>query len=207
MALLEQRFKGGAADAANTFEGRIARLRARFGELVESIGYKVLPYFEHLADMAIKVIDAFGTGGLAGAWEELKRQFAMAGFEQSGIGQFFRSMYDAIRTVYNGMVNLYNISKTMSGAGLISGISGFFGGPTLPEFSKMPEFSSLVKAKIPTASAAQARAFEMGGMPKSTTRTGGNVTVNVNGGDPKAVVDALRKYSRQNGGIGGVIYR
>jgi hypothetical protein len=28
---------------------------------------------------------------------------------------------------------------------------------------------------------------------------GGGITVNVNGGDPQAVVDALRRYQRQNG--------
>jgi hypothetical protein len=28
---------------------------------------------------------------------------------------------------------------------------------------------------------------------------GSKVTINVNGGDPNAVVDALRKYYRQNG--------
>jgi SLT domain-containing protein len=33
---------------------------------------------------------------------------------------------------------------------------------------------------------------KMGGM-------GGGITVNVNGGDPQAVVDALRRYQRQNG--------
>lgn len=201
MGLLETRFKGGAADAANTFEGRMDRLKVRFGELVEQIGYAVLPYFERLADIAIKVADRFGKDGLAGAWEELKSQFAMAGFEQSGIGKFFRSMYDTIRTVYNGMVNLYNISKTMSGAGLISGISGFFGGPTLPEFSKMPEFSSFMKSQVPVSSAAQARAFEMRGVPAPTSKTTPSVTVNVNGGDPQRVVDALRRWSNQNGPV------
>lgn len=36
---------------------------------------------------------------------------------------------------------------------------------------------------------------------------GGNVTINVNGGDPQAVVDALRKYYRQNGNLPvGVAY-
>jgi predicted ThiF/HesA family dinucleotide-utilizing enzyme len=34
----------------------------------------------------------------------------------------------------------------------------------------------------------------MGGM-------GGGVTINVNGGDPNAVVTALRNYMRQNGSI------
>ena len=35
---------------------------------------------------------------------------------------------------------------------------------------------------------------KMGGM-------GNNVTIHVNGGDPNAVVDALRTYMRQNGSI------
>jgi hypothetical protein len=30
---------------------------------------------------------------------------------------------------------------------------------------------------------------------------GGNVTINVNGGDPNAVVDALRRYMRINGAV------
>ena len=30
---------------------------------------------------------------------------------------------------------------------------------------------------------------------------GGSVTINVNGGDPNAVVDALRRYMRQNGSV------
>lgn len=28
---------------------------------------------------------------------------------------------------------------------------------------------------------------------------GNNITINVNGGDPNAIVDALRRYQRQNG--------
>jgi phosphotransferase system HPr-like phosphotransfer protein len=38
------------------------------------------------------------------------------------------------------------------------------------------------------------REFGMGG-------GGNNVTINVNGGDPNAVVQALRTYMRQNGSI------
>ena len=30
---------------------------------------------------------------------------------------------------------------------------------------------------------------------------GSSVTINVNGGDPNAVVDALRRYMRQNGSV------
>ena len=201
MGLLETRFKGGAADAANTFEGRMARLRARFGELVERIGYKVLPYFERFADILIRVADEFGERGLSGAFEEFKRQFAQTGFEQSSVGQFFRSMYDSVRTVYNGLVDLYNLAATLSGAKFFSKISGAFGGPTLPTPSKMPGFESFFRSNTPQSSAAGARMFEMTGR---TTAPASSVTINVNGGDPAAVVDALRRYSRQNGGISGV---
>jgi hypothetical protein len=196
MALLETRFKGGAKDAANTFEGRMERLRVRFGELVEDIGYKVLPYLEKFADMLIDVADAFGEQGIAGAWEELKRQFAQAGFEQSPVGQFFRNMYDTVRTVYNALVDLFNLAATVSGARFLSNISGAFGGPELFRPSKMPEYSGFMNVNMPS-SAAQFRERETGRVPQS-------VIINVNGGDPAATVDALRRYSRQNGGISGV---
>lgn len=196
MALLETRFKGGAADAANTFEGRMKRLGARWDEVKEDIGTKVLPYLERFLDMLIKVADAFGEGGVAGAWEELKRQFAQAGFEQSPVGQFFRNMYDTVRTVYNALVDLYNIAATISGAKFFSKISGAFGGPTLPTFGKMQGWESFTAVNMPS-SAAQFRERETGRVPQS-------VIINVNGGDPAAVVDQLRRYSRQNGGISGV---
>ena len=196
MALLETRFKGGAADAADTFEGRMKRLGARWDEVKEDIGRKVLPYLERFLDMLIKVADAFGEGGVAGAWEELKRQFAQAGFEQSPVGQFFRNMYDTVRTVYNAMVDLFNLSMRISGAKILSDISGAFGGPELPKFSKMPEFGGFFNVNIPS-SAAQFRMRETGTIPQS-------VIINVNGGDPAATVDALRRYSRQNGGISGI---
>jgi hypothetical protein len=37
--------------------------------------------------------------------------------------------------------------------------------------------------------------------PNAGAGMGGGVTINVNGGDPNAVVDALRKYMRQNGSV------
>ena len=110
-------------------------------------------------------------------------------------------MYDTVRTVYNAMVDLYNIGATISGAKFFSKISGVFGGPTLPSPSKMPGFESFFRSNTPQSTSAGARMFEMTGQ---TAPRAGNVTINVNGGDPAAVVDALRRYSRQNGGISGV---
>jgi hypothetical protein len=191
-------FGGQAAVAADTFEGKLARLGTRFDEFKEDIGKKILPYLERFLEMLIDVADAFGEGGISGAWEELKRQFAQAGFEQSPVGNFFRSMYDGVRTVYNALVDLYNLSMRLSGAKMLSDISGFFGGPTLPSPGKMPEFGTFFEANVPTtSSSAQFRMRESGTVPQS-------VVINVSGGDPNAVVDALRRYSRQNGGISGV---
>jgi hypothetical protein len=106
-------------------------------------------------------------------------------------------MYDTIRKVYNALVVLHDLSMTMSGGKAFNAISGFFGGPQLPTFDKMPELGKFLNVTLPS-SGAQARRFEMEG----STRPG--ITVNVQGGDPQAVVDALRRYSRQNGGISGV---
>lgn len=38
-------------------------------------------------------------------------------------------------------------------------------------------------------------------LSKLGNMTGNNITINVNGGDPNAVVDALRRYMRQNGSV------
>ena len=194
MATLEKRFQGGAAEAANTLEGKIGRLRARFGEMVETIGYKVLPYLEDLADFLIPIIDAFGEKGLAGAIAEFKRQVAIGDFYQSPMGQYFRDAYDGIRKVYNAFVLLHDIAMTMSGGKAFNTISGLFGGPQLPTFDKMPTFDDFTnRNRTLPSSAAQARRFDMEG------RTSSGVTINVNGGDPRRVVDAIRRYTYQNG--------
>ena len=45
----------------------MARLKITLGELEESIGYKVLPILTDLGDSAIRIGDAFGKKGAAGA--------------------------------------------------------------------------------------------------------------------------------------------
>jgi hypothetical protein len=45
---LSATYEGSAAAAADTYEGKVARVKLGFGELVESIGYKVLPIMETL---------------------------------------------------------------------------------------------------------------------------------------------------------------
>jgi len=64
---LNAQFGGAAAANANTFAGRIQILRTRFDEMVESIGYRVLPVLGDLLDYTdrlIKIMDERGLGGV-----------------------------------------------------------------------------------------------------------------------------------------------
>ena len=203
MATLEERFKGGAAEAANTLEGRLGKLRARFGEVVETIGYKVLPYLETLADVAIKVFDAFAESGLTGGLQAFKAEMNTLQFQGSPMAKFFQSMYDATARVYNAIQVLKDSLKVIMianpsqwgriGGDLIQGRNPFGG-----MGNRMPTWDEFLATgpQVPS-SAGQARRFEMGG----------GVVVNNYSANPQAVVDALRNVSRQQGGITGVRLR
>jgi len=68
---LTAQFGGAAAANANTFAGRIQILRVRFDEVVEAIGYKVLPALGNLLDYVDKVIKIMDERGLGGVISEL----------------------------------------------------------------------------------------------------------------------------------------
>ena len=66
---LTAQFGGAAAANASTYSGRLEILKVRFNELVESIGYKVLPKLGQLLDYVdklIKIMDDRGLGGVVG---------------------------------------------------------------------------------------------------------------------------------------------
>ena len=73
--VLASNFGGATATAADTFSGRMARLNVALSEIVEQIGYAVLPMLtkiaEFIADRVVPVIqefaDAFSEDGLSGA--------------------------------------------------------------------------------------------------------------------------------------------
>ncbi len=72
--VLASNFGGASAAAADTFQGRLARLNVAFSEIVEQIGYAVLPMLtkiaEFIADRIVPVVqefaDAFSEDGLGG---------------------------------------------------------------------------------------------------------------------------------------------
>jgi hypothetical protein len=64
---LTTQFGGAAAANANTYAGRLQILKVRFDEMVEGIGYRVLPALGQLLDYVdrlIKIMDERGLGGV-----------------------------------------------------------------------------------------------------------------------------------------------
>jgi hypothetical protein len=101
--MLEERFGGSAAEKAKTYEGVMARLKITLGELQESIGYKVLPILTDLGDSAIRIGDAFGKKGAAGAIAQLRTEIVNLGTDGAGMKNTFASIYDAIVGFVNGV--------------------------------------------------------------------------------------------------------
>ena len=75
-AQLTAMFGGAAATAADTMAGRMARLQIAFGEIVEQVGYYLMPIVERFAGFLLstvvpyaqKLADAMGENGLAGVF-------------------------------------------------------------------------------------------------------------------------------------------
>ena len=75
LGTLEQQFGGAAATAADTFSGRVKILKTSFGEVVEEIGFALLPAFETFVAFLQKrilpalkaAVDGFKEEGLTGA--------------------------------------------------------------------------------------------------------------------------------------------
>ena len=75
LGTLEQQFGGAAATAADTFSGRVKILKTSFGEVVEEIGFALLPAFEKIvAFLQTRIlpalsaaVDGFKEEGLTGA--------------------------------------------------------------------------------------------------------------------------------------------
>mgnify|MGYP003631727281 CR=1 FL=1 len=75
---LTAQFGGAAAANANTYAGRLAILKIRFDEMVEAIGYRVLPYLGKMldeVDKLVTIMDERGLGGVIGELGSRLRRF------------------------------------------------------------------------------------------------------------------------------------
>jgi hypothetical protein len=114
MDILSANFSGAAAAAADTFEGRMARLQVAFSEIVEQIGYAVLPILEKIAtfiaDRIVPVVqdfaDAFSERGLGGVLDLTIDKFFTFYDEASNLTK-------AIVLATTATMGLYGAMKTL----------------------------------------------------------------------------------------------
>jgi hypothetical protein len=114
----------------------------------------------------------------------------------------FEAMYTVAKTIFNGIAKIWNNTfgkLSFNIPNWVPGIGGKgFDVPNIPMLAEGgivtgPTLAMIGEGNGPEAVIPLSRMgeFGMGG--------GGGVTINVNGADPQAVVDALRRYQRQNG--------
>jgi len=120
----------------------------------------------------------------------------------------FQLMFNIVKTIFNGIATVWNNTFGKLSFKVPSWVPGLGGKgfevPNIPMLAQgglvMSPTLALIGEAGPEAVVPLDRMNDFGG-------GGGNVTIHVNGGDPNAVVDALRKYYRQNGNIPvGVAY-
>ena len=112
----------------------------------------------------------------------------------------FQGLLAVFRTIFNGIASIWNNTVGKLSFKLPNWIPGIGGNgfsvPNIPMLAEGGIVNSPTLAMIgeagPEAVVPLDRMGSMGG---------GNVTINVNGGDPQAVVTALRTYMRQNGSV------
>jgi len=114
--VLQAQFGGAAATAADTFSGRLQILKTSLGEIVESIGYLLMPYFEKfvafIQEYVVPAVAAF-VGALQ---DEQGLRGALLAAANSA-GEFGIKVLDVIETVAIGFLSLL---KTLAkfGAGI-----------------------------------------------------------------------------------------
>lgn len=195
---LEKNFAGAAAGAANTYEGRMARLKVTFDEMKESLGKVLLPIFDKVAQAILRIADAFGDKGLTGAIQQAKTEMMYLFYDADGkLNQFGQTINDLVHTLNalgrTGKLG-YGLSQINNPFTVLSGIKNVVG-------STSTDFG--LKGLAGSAST-QVRGLNMLG----TARYGQaqNITVNINTGvgDPVAVgrqvANVLRQYDRRAGG-------
>jgi hypothetical protein len=228
LGILEYNFEGAAEAAANTAEGGMKRLAITIGEAKEALGTAFLPVLEEalpklqgFADWASENPElltkvAAGIAGIAGATLILNAAMATNPYVlmAAGVGAVYLAFkkladwYDKApgpikalfaasniiaSTVFQGFGGQF-ISKVLGDLGLGGGGSAPRRGLPVPAMANGGIVTGPTLALIgeagPEAVVPLDRAGGMGG-----------VTINVNGGDPEAVVNALRRYMNRYGNI------
>ena len=100
---LNRNFSGQAGAYAETFAGRMDILRERFGELWETLGTKLLPVFEQLAEMVGKFLDIMAEKGFFGA---VKASLSSLTHNADGTVSGFGRLVNGARHLVNGITRV-----------------------------------------------------------------------------------------------------
>ena len=194
---LDKRFAGAASDAANTFEGKVDRLKITFDELKESAGNKILPVLSKVADAGLRISTAFGEGGASKALQQFRIELEGVLYDADGglnaAGQTLRLLISAANLL--GTVG-QNIGGIFGGIGAIA--KGDFGYTAKIDTQLIENFPTQIKprAQAPTMANKGNQGFVSGPF---------TINVNTGVGDPaaigKAVVDSLQAYQKRIGKI------
>ena len=219
---------GAATEAANTAQGSMKRLSLSLSETKESIGaallpalQAVLPYLNAFAQWAQNNPNAFlaiaGTiAAVATAITAVNLAMALNPFTAIAAGvaalvvgvvvayKKFETFRDIVRSVINGLLTYF---ETLANAwvtvinGIIKGLNLIKPGKDIATLGNVTlgRLGGGVEAPAGISGADISR-FNDVGMARSQS-VSNNTVINVNGGDPNAVVDALRRYQQTNGVI------
>jgi hypothetical protein len=147
--LLSETFAGQADIAANTFEGRIQRLRLAFEDVRDSLAEKLLPFIEQfinfLFEKGIPTLDGFvagltGDDGLSAALTETQRGAETFGKSISGVIGIIQGFITFVREAIgllvefaNQSIRLINILKPGTDIGFIPNPAPSAGKSSLPK--------------------------------------------------------------------------
>ena len=184
---LDKRFTGAASEAAQSFEGKVARLKIAFDELKESAGNQILPVLSKVADAGLRISDAFDKGGAAGALRQFRTELEGVLYDANGklntAGQTLRLIISAA-----------NLTSTIGQN--IGGIGGGIGAVLKGDFGYTATINTQTIENFPTRITPRAMQERMNTKPTVIIQTGV--------GDPiaigKEVQRILRNYERSTGG-------
>jgi hypothetical protein len=185
---LDKRFAGAASDAANSFEGKVARLKITFDELKESAGAKIIPVLSKVADAGLRISEAFGKGGASAALRQFGDELEQVLYDADGnlnaAGKTLRTLISAANLIGMG---------TSTVGGIVGGVNAYLQGDFDYKALSNPEMIQNFPSQI-TSRPMQAKidAFR----PTVIIQTGV--------GDPiaigKEVQRIIKNYERSTGG-------
>ena len=147
------------------------------------IAYKKFEGFRNIVDSVFGFIKTAVTGSID----------VIKGYFSTLLG-FYKSIFNGVATLWNNTVGKLSFKVP----GWVPGLGGKgFDVPNIPMLAEggivtRPTLAMIAEGGQPEAVIPLSKLGNMGG---------GNMYVTIQGGDPNAIVDALRRYQRQNGAI------